>query len=84
MTLIQQAFSIQQEITAILPTGFTPVDQGMMVPSGEETELWRDMTVENPQGDEFYISYSTSGNLKSEDVPEEILADITSILTKYQ
>ena len=84
MTLITEIFSIQTEIANILPFGYNIVDSGMYVPGGEETELWRDMTVEMPNGNDFYISYSTDGNIKHDDVPQRILLQIKDVLSQYR
>ena len=84
MTLLTEIFGIQTEIANSLPFGYNVVDAGMMVPDGEESELWRDICRAPANGKEFYISYSTDGNLKHEDVPARILLSIKSILSNHR
>ena len=84
MTLIRQIFGIQDELVNVLPLGWMPVDQGMFLPKGEETEIWRDLTCQHQDGREFCISYSTTGNLKHQDVPQYILKKIKTVLRAYR
>ena len=51
-------FDIHDEIIALLLDGHIVVDQGMMIPNGNETELFRDMTIVEG-ANEYCFSFSS-------------------------
>ena len=75
MDLLNHIFSMQKKIDNIVPDKYELVDAGMYIPTGGETELWRDNCLYDEENDKDYAyRFSTSGKLEGEVPPEMVLS----------
>ena len=84
MTIVRELMDTERSIGLMFkPRGYMITNSGMALDQNE-SEMWRDITLENSDNeDEFYcFSFSNKGNLivYEDDVPQHIVSDLKRFL----